>query len=1126
MIPFDPTGPLPTGTTLLEASAGTGKTHTVGSLVCRYVAEGVATLDQILVVTFGRAASRELRERVREHLVTAARALADPATAAAGPVGLDPVIALLAGGDGAGEEEVRARGRRLATALADFDAATIATTHQFCQQVLTGLGVAGDSESGSVLVEDLDDLVIQVVDDLYVQVFGRPGARAPEFDRNRALQLGRRAVGDPQAVLVPVDEDPGTPAARQVRFAAAVRREVDRRKRRLGLLGYDDLLDRLAQALRPADSPARDRMRARWSVVLVDEFQDTDPVQWEVLRLAFDGSAKLILIGDPKQAIYAFRGGDVEAYLAAAGRASIRATLSENHRSDTPLVQALHLLLGGTALGDPRIVVRPVTATRPSRLAGAPVDAPVRLRVVRRDQVGRRAGAGALAVEDARRFVAGDLAADVVTLLSSGARYDGRPLTAGQVAVLVATHRQAALAREALVGAGVPAVVAGAGSVYATPAAGDWLVLLEALEQPHRSERVRSAALTAFLGRTAAELDAGGDRLSDELGTQLRLWAALVETRGVAVLLELAGAQTDLGPRLLGRTGGERLLTDLRHIGQDLHAAAGQDHRGLPGLVEWLRRRRAEAAADTSADRTRRLDSDAAAVQILTVHASKGLQFPVVYLPFAFDRWVPTPDLLLLHDDAGTRQLDVGGPGALGRAERLRRAAGEASGEALRLLYVGLTRAQSQVIMWWAPTTNTAESGLHRLLLGRSVGGAAVPDSAVLPSDTAAAERFAVLAARGALAVESAGSVRPAGPLMAPAPASPVPLLAARFDRVIDEWRRTSYTALTAPAAPTGPGVGSEPEGPEIAERSDEAGVDTVPEDEGGAPPPALTPAVSDDMLSPMRDLPMGAAFGTLVHAVLETVDPQAPDLAAALTERCTQEILHRPVGVDAPDLAAALLPVMTTPLGPLAGQAALADIGLADRLAEVDFELPLGGGDRPHGAARLADLAPLLRRHLPPDDPLGEYADRLLSPEIGDQLLSGYLTGSLDAVLRLPGPRYLVADYKTNWLGEMDGPPLSARDYRPDAVAEAMLHSHYPLQALLYTVVLHRFLRWRQPGYDPAVHLGGVLYLFVRGMCGPDTPQVDGVPCGVFSWQPPPALVTELSDLLDGTPATAGGRS
>jgi exodeoxyribonuclease V beta subunit len=143
-------------------------------------------------------------------------------------------------------------------------------------------------------------------------------------------------------------------------------------------------------------------------------------------------------------------------------------------------------------------------------------------------------------------------------------------------------------------------------------------------------------------------------------------------------------------------------------------------------------------------------------------------------------------------------------------------------------------------------------------------------------------------------------------------------------------------------------------------------------------------------------------------------------------------------------------------------------------------------------------------------DDPLCSYADRLTSAGLSGQSLRGYLAGSIDVVLRLPGPRFLVADYKTNQLGD------TAADYGFPRLAEAMLHSDYPLQALLYSAVLHRFLRWRQPGYDPAQHLGGVLYLFVRGMCGPDTPVDGGHPAGVFGWNPPPELVVALSDLLD----------
>jgi exodeoxyribonuclease V beta subunit len=268
-----------------------------------------------------------------------------------------------------------------------------------------------------------------------------------------------------------------------------------------------------------------------------------------------------------------------------------------------------------------------------------------------------------------------------------------------------------------------------------------------------------------------------------------------------------------------------------------------------------------------------------------------------------------------------------------------------------------------------------------------------------------------------------------------------------------------------------------------------------------------------------MADLPSGAKFGSLVHAVLETADPSAVDLAAELRTQIDKHSVWWPVDVAPAELAAALVPMHDTPLGPLADNLTLRRIPMADRLCELDFEFPLAGGDLRAAAPdiRLADVGRLLAAHLPADDPLAAYVDRLTDDTLGRQTLRGYLSGSVDVVLRIPtgsGHRYLVVDYKTNWLGDADH-PLTAADYTAPRMAEAMLHSDYPLQALLYCVVLHRFLRWRQPGYDPEQHLGGVLYLFVRGMCGPDTPLTGGNPAGVFGWRPPAALVVAVSDLL-----------
>src|SRR4051812_5827792 len=359
MAPFDVCGELPTGTTLLEASAGTGKTFTIAALATRIVAEGRAQLSQLMLVTFGRAATAELRERVREHLLSAYRKLWDPATARTDPH--DSVVRLLATGS---DTEVAARRHRLRLALSAFDAATIATTHGFCQQMLAGLGSVGDSDAHEALVERVDDIIDEVLTDRWVRRFGRVNANPPPIDVRCARTIARAAVTDRHAQPVPADAPEGSDAHLRYEIARTVRSEVQARKRARHLYDYDDQLTRLRDALiHPTTGEiACERLRARYRYVLVDEFQDTDPVQWEILRTAFHGHTTLILIGDPKQAIYAFRGADVYAYLAAADAAQTQFDLARNWRSDGELLRALHAVYGGYALGDARILVRPVDA--------------------------------------------------------------------------------------------------------------------------------------------------------------------------------------------------------------------------------------------------------------------------------------------------------------------------------------------------------------------------------------------------------------------------------------------------------------------------------------------------------------------------------------------------------------------------------------------------------------------------------------------------------------------------------------------------------------------------------------------------------------------------------------------
>ena len=1112
--PFDLTGPLPSGTTVLEASAGTGKTYTIAALTARYLADGVP-LSALMLVTFGRNASQELRLRVRERLVDSEAALLAAVSGGVCSARPDEAMAMLTDGP---PDLLALRRERLAAALAEFDAATIATTHEFCLQMLDGLGVLADREPQAVFVEHLRELTREVVGDVFLRRYAVAGV--PPLRWEEAQRVGAAAVESVHAQLVPVPDpdepdDVGGPAVERLAFALDVRAEVERRKAAGRLFTYDDMLTRLRDALADPTwgEQAAARLRARYQVVMVDEFQDTDPVQWEILRRAFHGHATLVLIGDPKQAIYAFRGADVYSYLDARAVASQVHTLDTSYRSDAALVQALGAVMGGAALGDEQIVVRPVTASHAERRlarrdqTGSP--APLRVRVHAHDPE----SAAPPPVGDVRPVILRDLVADVTEALATlQLRPDEqgwRPLQPADIAVLVHTNRRGEEVRQALVDAGVPAVMLGASSVFGSELAQEWLTLLTALEQP-RQPLVRRTALTPFVGWTFERLATADDDALTELSQRVRTWSRVLAARGVAALLETVSTDTDLPGRLLGTVGGERALTDLRHVAEALHRAMVAGPLGRGELRAWLAEQIEEAQLRTLGDGSRRLETEDKAVQVVTVHRSKGLEYPVVYLPDAWDRHVNTRDeggLLKLHQE-GRSVLDVGGQRAPGRSERFAAHLAEEAGESLRLLYVAMTRAQCQVVTWWAPSRNTEASPLQRFWY-RSDAAGAVPAAAYpLQGDLTTAP------VRGPGVVCEPLQPREPTPWQPVAPEPPT-LDLRTFGRGLDlRWRRTSYSALTAGVhgqAGTTPAVGSEPE---PAHEDDEAvelplvglPADVSPDEPLGRP-------------SPLAELPSGTEFGTAVHSVLELVDPTADDLTAELRRACASALGRAGSALVPDQLAGALLPVLRTPLGELAGHRRLADIAPADRLTELGFELPLAGGDQIRAEVALGGLASLLRRHLRADDPLAGYADLLAHPTLAEQPLRGYLTGSIDAVLRVDdgGPRYLVVDYKTNWLGPFDGRPLTLGRYTRPRMAEAMQSAHYPLQALLYAVALHRMLRWRQPGYAPETHLGGVLYLFVRGMAGEDTPVVDGTPCGVFSWLPPPRLVVELSDLLDG---------
>jgi exodeoxyribonuclease V beta subunit len=491
---------------------------------------------------------------------------------------------------------------------------------------------------------------------------------------------------------------------------------------------------------------------------------------------------------------------------------------------------------------------------------------------------------------------------------------------------------------------------------------------------------------------------------------------------------------------------------------------------------------------------------------VLTVHRSKGLEFPVVYAPFLWEPgYIPRePHPVCFHDPG--RVLDVALEGRDYERHRAQELV-EQRGEDLRLAYVALTRARHRAVVWWAPAWHSQHSPLGRLLFARDQDGNVAASGKRTPSDATVIERFQELAGQcgGQIDVERSKLGRPAEWISSLA--EPRRLGHAEFKRRLDlSWRRTSYTDITAGAYEAA--VSSEPDETLV---SDEPGSDAVV--------PAIEIAPPGAARSLLAEMPAGAQVGTLVHRVLAATDFAAADIDAALAEQIDEAQSWRAVELgDRAGVVAGLRAAIETPLGPVLGGGRLMDVGRGDRLDELEFELPLVGGDRPTGALTLDLIADVLRRCLPAGDPLAGYADRL-SDEALRQSVHGYMTGSLDLVVRLPGdgvPRFAVIDYKTNWLAGPDE-ELTLWHHRPEALIDEMLRRHYALQALLYTVALHRYLRWRLPDYDPDRNLAGVLYLFLRGMAGAGTPTVDRTPYGVFAWRPTGPLVEALSDALDG---------
>lgn len=1216
------------GPRLVEASAGTGKTHAITTLVVRLVAERGLDIDRILVVTFTEAATAELRARIRTRLYAAL-------AVASGESSGDSDLAAIA-------KRAGAAGRsRLAVALTNIDRAAVYTIHGFCHRTLLDSAFDSGARFDVELLTNTQALRDEALYDFWTQRLAAadpevvrslrsmklsPTAcrglvdqvtRAPSmpvlpldvggapppgtdifdeaFERARALwdgeaiesllvesialsrsryraewvsqwceettrffaqsrrgpvpdKLGKltasglregvkkgfagrepqHAFFDAAESLVARAEQYTDEAARHALgfkqdLTAFVRRELPAKKDRLGVMGFDDLLISLEQALSSPVFGGRlaSAVRSRYPVALIDEFQDTDPTQWAIFRAIY-GAGDMVLIGDPKQAIYAFRGADVFAYMAAGQHVpeASRYTMQVSWRSDPGYVAAVGRLYEGVAspFALDAIQYVPVTA-RPGAIDEIVGSTPFEILFVSRGDDKRVSSERLAQLPHA-------VAAHLQELLSGDTTLGGRPVAPGDVAVLTRTNRQAFEMQGALTLLGIHSVVLGDQSVFEDDEARELGLVLAAVVEPTNSQALRSALTTELCGVTATELAAmdaseAGDERWDAWVERFRSLGELWHTRGFVQMFRALLRETKMTERLLGLERGERRVTNILHLMELLQTAASAQHLGPRALLAWLADGRRPEAAKIRAEATQiRLESDAHAIRITTVHRAKGLEYPVVYCPYLWEGALLRGDdktTLSFHDpdDGGRLKLDLEGSD-----EHVARAEHERFAENLRLLYVALTRAKHRSVLVWGALGQAWETSPLGYLLHAPPRAGADPsvaevkahlgslDDTRLKSDL---ERVAGTHIRvGTLDLDRVG-------VGAPAATGEIPELTARHVRepFSSWWRTASFSQLTADRS-----------------RATHSLDPAEGRDRDAAPALGETPVEGGGEKITLDGFPRGPKAGDFFHDVLEHLDFTDEAALAPLVEERLRAHGYDPAHQDV--VVRSLSEVLATSLP--SGQRrriSLRNIPKERRLDELEFYFPVANPavrTVPRGAQLALSFAgqaasaigklsadklaePFAHHPSPELDP--HYAERVR--RLGFLPLEGFLKGYVDLVFEAQG-RWYVVDYKSNHLGDHLG------DYGQKALRAAMSHGHYYLQAHLYAVAVHRFLGRRLSGYRYGRHFGGILYLFIKGM-RPGSVDEGGHSTGVFFERPPVERIEHLSVLLDLPPRQRGER-
>lgn len=845
------------------------------------------------------------------------------------------------------------------------------------------------------------------------------------------------------------------------RALTEIRETVAKEKRRRGELGFDDMLSRLDAALRSESGDAlAAAIRTRFPVAMIDEFQDTDPQQYRIFRRIWQHQpdTALLLIGDPKQAIYAFRGADIFTYMKARSEVSAHYTLDTNWRSAPGMVNSVNRLFGlmDEAFMFRDIPFQPVKYADKNQSLRFEFHGETQPAMTMWLMEGESCGVG-----DYQSYMAQVCAAQIRDWLNAGLNgeamlisgREARPVSAADISVLVRSRQEAALVRDALTLLAIPSVyLSNRDSVFETLEAQEMLWVLQAVMNPEKENTLRSALATSMMGLNARDIEMlndnenAWDRVVEEFVGYRQIW----QKRGVMPMLRALMSARKIAENLLATAGGERRLTDILHISELLQEAASQlesEH----ALVRWLSQHILEPDSNASSQQMR-LESDKHLVQIVTIHKSKGLEYPLVWLPFITNFRVQ--DQAFYHDrnsfDAVLDLSEADESVALAEAERL--------AEDLRLLYVALTRSVWHCSLGVAPLVRRrgdkkGATDVHQSALGRLLQKGEPMDAAGL--------RTAIEAVCDENIVCRIPEATRSEPLPT-ASVSEASLSARRVQRTPgDNWRVTSYSGLQQ----RGHGIAQD-----LMPRLDidATGVGEVVEE------PELTP----------HQFPRGASPGTFLHSLFEDLDFTQPVEADWVQEKLELS------GYDAcwePVITAWLNAILHAPLNETG--VSLSQLSAREKQVEMEFYLPIS---QPLIAEKLDAL---IRQF----DPLSAGC-----PPLEFAQVRGMLKGFIDLVFRHDGCYYLL-DYKSNWLGD------NSSAYTPEAMAAAMQAHRYDLQYQLYTLALHRYLRHRIADYDYERHFGGVIYLFLRGVDSKQPQQ------GIYTTRPAGELISRMDEMFAG---------